>query len=330
MNARSLASAIPMFTQLVVAVAMLAIPHITPREFLFGVPVPEGFRSTEAGRRALRAYRLMIAIPAALGLLGMVLLPGPLSGVGAVLGTAAVGIAAFVAQNRKLKRFAIQPPLVRQTRLGPPERLPWFTGLGILPLLLLAGAAIYLHSHWNQIPARYPVHFGLDGTPNRWADRTVRGVYGPLILGGEFAVWLFALALAGWYGSRRSEPMRKPMVVVTLTVELMIALLFGALPLKLTGVIAIPTFAMDLGPLALLIPAMAYAVHESNKPRDPDPTPNQCWRGGILYYNPNDAALFVQRRDGIGFTVNLGNHWSWAVCGSLLVLLASMPFVLGS
>jgi uncharacterized membrane protein len=124
--------------------------------------------------------------------------------------------------------------------------------------------------------------------------------------------------------------MRKPMVVAMLTVELMIALLFVAIPLKLTGVIAISIPVMALGPLALLIPAMAYAVHESNKPRDPDPTPNQCWRGGIIYYNPNDAALFVQRRDGIGFTVNLGNHWSWAVCGSLLVLLASMPFVIGS
>jgi uncharacterized membrane protein len=257
----------------------------------------------------------------------MVFLRSPLFDVCAVLVTAVVGIAAFVAQNRELKPFAIQPALARQTTLGPPEPLPWFTWLGTLPLPFLACAAMYLHSHWNQIPARYPVHFGLDGTPNRWADRTVRGVYGPLILGGEFTVWLFALALAGWYGSRRSEPMRKPAMVMMLTVEWMIALIFAAVPLKLAGGIVIPTPAMALGPLVLLIPAMAYAVHESNKPRDPDPTPNECWRGGIIYYNPNDAALFVQRRDGIGFTVNLGNRWSWAIYGSLLLVLAG-PFLL--
>src|ERR1700683_367041 len=146
---------------------------------------------------------------------------------------AVVGMAAFVMQNRKLKPFAIQPPLVRETTLGPPEPLPWFTWLGILPLLLLGGVAMYLHSHWYQIPARYPVHFTLDGTPNRWADRTFRGVYGPLLLGGELALWLFALVLAGWYGARRSEPMRKPALVVMLIVEWTIALLFGALPLKL-------------------------------------------------------------------------------------------------
>ena len=327
MNARVLALLIAMFVQLVVALSLLGIPHITPRDQLFGVLVPEGFRSTEAGRSALRSYRFWVAIPAALSLLGTVLLPVPQFFVTAVLATAVVGMAAFVAQNRKLKPFAIQPALVRQTTLGPPQPLPWFTWLGILPLLLLACAAMVLHSHWDRIPARYPVHYSFDGTPNGWSDRTVRGVYGPLLLGGEFTVWLFALALAGWYGSRRSEPMRKPAMVVMLTVEWMIALLFGALPLKLTGVIAIPTAVMVLGPLALLIPAIAYAVHESNKPRDPDPTPNECWRGGIVYYNPNDAALFVQRRDGIGFTVNLGNRWSWAIYGSLLLVLAG-PFML--
>jgi uncharacterized membrane protein len=328
MTARFLTLAIPMFTQVVVALALLGIPHITPRDLLFGVPVPEGFRSTETGRRALRSYRLRIAIPAAISLLGMVLFPNPLVDVGAVLVTTVLGIASFVAQNRKLKPFAIQPSLIRQTTLSPSEPLPWFAWSGILPLLLLAGAAMYLHSHWDQIPARFPVHFSFDGTPNRWADRTVRGVYGPLVMGGGFTAWLFGLVLAGWYGSRRADSMRRPIVVVMLTVELMIALLFGALPLKLTGVIALPMSVMVLGPLALLIPAMAYAVRESNKPHDPDPTPNECWKGGMIYYNPNDAALFVQRRDGIGFTVNLANRWSWAIYGSLLLVIAG-PFLLG-
>jgi uncharacterized membrane protein len=331
MSARVLSLATLLFAQLFVALIMFAIPNITRRDLLFGVPVPDGFRSTEPGRRALRSYRLVIAIFTAVGLLGTAVFLNPVFNLTALLATAAVGIAAFVAQNRKLKPFAIQPPLVRETTLGPPEPLPWFTWLGIPPLLLLAGVANYLHSHWYQIATRYPVHFSLDGTPNRWADRTFRGVYGPLLLGGEITVWLFALVLAGWYGTRRSEPMRKPALVVMLTVEWTIALLFGALPLKLGMGIPIPIPALALGPLAFLIPAMAYAIRESNKPRDPiDPTPNECWKGGIVYYNPNDAALFVQRRDGVGFTINMGNRWSWAIYGSLLLVLASMPVVLRS
>jgi uncharacterized membrane protein len=328
MTAPLLTLLIQLVASLLVVLAMVAIPDMTRRDLLFGVPVPERFRYTEVGSRAIRSYRIVTGIPWVLNGLGMFFTPSSWFFVGTILLIPVVGYAAFVVQNRKLQPFAIQPTLVRETTVGPPEPLPWFAWLGILPLLLLAGAGMYLHSHWDQIPARYPVHFGFDGTPNRWSDRTVRGVYGPLFIGSGFTVWLFGLALAGWYGSRRSEPMRKPMVVVMLTVELMIALLFGALPLKLAGGIAIPTPAMVLGPLMLLIPAMAYAVRESNRPRDPDPTPNECWKGGVIYYNRDDAALFVQRRDGIGFTVNMANRWSWAIYGSLLLVIAG-PFLLG-
>jgi uncharacterized membrane protein len=53
-----------------------------------------------------------------------------------------------------------------------------------------------------------------------------------------------------------------------------------------------------------------------------DPTPNECWKGGMIYDNPNDAALFVARRDGVGFTSNMGNPWSWVMLGSIPVLIA--------
>ena len=317
------------FGQVVVAAAFLAMPHLAPKGLLFGVPVPPGFRSTETGRRALRLYRLWIAIPAAAGLLGMLVIPNPAFSVAAPLSTAVVGMVTFVVLNGRLKPFAIQPSPVRQTELGPTEPLPRFAWLGILPPLMLAGVAVYLHAHWNEIPLRYPVHYNLYGIADRWADRTVRGVYGLLIFGGEFTVVLFGMALAGWYGSRRSDSMRRPMVAVMLAVEGTIALAFGQIPLRATGLIHVPLLEMVFGPLLPLIAAMVYAVHESNQPRDPiDPTPNECWKGGMIYYNPNDAALFVQRRDSMGFTVNFGNRWSWAIYGSLLLVIATGPFVM--
>jgi uncharacterized membrane protein len=53
-----------------------------------------------------------------------------------------------------------------------------------------------------------------------------------------------------------------------------------------------------------------------------DPTPNECWKGGMIYYNPNDAALFVARRDSVGFTFNMANPWSWVMFGSIPALFA--------
>jgi uncharacterized membrane protein len=147
-------------------------------------------------------------------------------------------------------------------------------------------------------------------------------------MGGGLAVWIFAVALAGWYGSRRSDHMRKPMLLVLLAAEAIIAFLFGQVSLQPALGFPIQIFWI-LGPFILLIPAIAYAVRESQKARDPvDPTPTECWKGGMIYSNPDDAALFVQRRDSIGFTLNLANRWSWLLLGALALILVSAVFVL--
>lgn len=310
----------------VAALVMLAVTSLAPRGMLFGVPVPQGFRSSDAARAALRSYRVWVGIPAALGLLANLIYPSPGAQAASFVSIAAFGIAGFLQQNRKLKPFAIQPPMARQAELGPPKGLPWFTWLGILPLLFLAGIALYLHAHWDQIPTRFPVHFDITGTPDRWANKTLAGVYGVLIFGAELAVFFFAMMVAAWFGTRRSDPMRKPMMLVLLAAETMISLIVGLIPLQTAAGFHIPVPAM-LSPVLLLFASLAHAMHESNKPRDPDPTPNECWKGGMLYYNPNDAALFVQRRDSVGFTMNLGNRWSWVLSGFLLLLLLSGPLL---
>lgn len=319
------------FVQIFVAAALLAIPHMTHRDLLFGVPVPPGFRATETGRKALNLFRLWILLPAAAGMALMALLPASPFSALLILLTPAAGMTAYVTLNRRLKPFAIQPSLVRQTTLEPAESLPWFAWLGLGPLLLLAGVAVYLHAHWDQIPLRFPVHFNINGTPDRWAERSTSGVYGLLIFGGEFALLLFGMMLAGWYGSRRSNSMRRPVLVVMLDAEFVIALLFALVPLQTAAGLRIPVPLMIILPLLLLIPALVYAYRESIKPRDPiDPTPNECWKGGIIYNNPEDAALFVQRRDGMGFTINFGNRWSWALLAGLVLVLASGPLVMQS
>jgi len=59
-----------------------------------------------------------------------------------------------------------------------------------------------------------------------------------------------------------------------------------------------------------------------------DKTPAECWKGGVLYYNPGDPVLFVERRAGFGYTMNFGNPWSWALFGGLAIVVATLPLVL--
>ena len=73
------------------------------------------------------------------------------------------------------------------------------------------------------------------------------------------------------------------------------------------------------------IPAMALLVFTSfivwrlvratHAEVRPDLTPDDCWKLGIFYYNPRDPALMVEKRFGIGYTLNFGNRLSWAFVG---------------
>lgn len=48
---------------------------------------------------------------------------------------------------------------------------------------------------------------------------------------------------------------------------------------------------------------------------------NQHWIGGVFYYNPGDPAIFVEKRIGIGFTLNMARPISWVLMGLTLVLI---------
>jgi hypothetical protein len=54
--------------------------------------------------------------------------------------------------------------------------------------------------------------------------------------------------------------------------------------------------------------------------------PDAAWKGAF-YSNPNDPALLVPKRFGIGYTLNFGNPWSWAVLAFVLLIVV-VPFIL--
>jgi uncharacterized membrane protein len=43
----------------------------------------------------------------------------------------------------------------------------------------------------------------------------------------------------------------------------------------------------------------------------------------MFYINPSDPALFVEKRFGIGYKVNLGNRWSW-----IFLVITLLPLIL--
>jgi uncharacterized membrane protein len=168
------------------------------------------------------------------------------------------------------------------------------------------------------------LHWGLHGEPNSWATKTFRGVYGPLLFGSGLILLMLMLALAMFYGARRA-PLRKPVLGAMIGVLYVIALAFsaaGLLPLA-----HIPAAAL-IFPLFGFVAAMIVWSYKVGADAPSEATPDECWTLGGIYYNRNDPAIFVQKRIGIGYTVNLGNHLSWLILGAFSAGILGLIFLL--
>ena len=58
-----------------------------------------------------------------------------------------------------------------------------------------------------------------------------------------------------------------------------------------------------------------------------DRTEDRYWKAGLLYVNSEEPALFVEKRFGIGYTLNFGRPASWIMLAALLLLPVGIALV---
>jgi uncharacterized membrane protein len=80
--------------------------------------------------------------------------------------------------------------------------------------------------------------------------------------------------------------------------------------------------------IALVLVLLWHPQRKAETPADRQPTyktfrdDDRYWYGGFFYNNPDDPALFVEKRYGLGWTLNFGHPQAKLVLfGLLLVVL---------
>jgi len=308
-----------------------ALPFVPRPDRLFGAAVPSKVRHGDAGREALGRYERDLLPWTVVSLMASLVLP--LSW--AVYWLEAAFLIPLVAACRLFfrERAGIQPlvlpasPIREATLAGDGRYRLALLFLG--PLAILAATALYLHFNWVRIPARFPVHWGTNGVPNGWSTRSVAGVYGPLLLGGFVVVFLSGIFMLAAWGSRASaqQPAGK---LVPIAVAYCIAVAFsaaGLLPLYVVPPGALVAVILGfIGFIGVMIWLSSRRRADSFTNAE-EITPDRCWHGGEFYYNPADPALFVEKRVGIGLTLNFGHRGSWVVLGLILLVPASLAIL---
>lgn len=212
------------------------------------------------------------------------------------------------------------------------DRLPQHNPLlrwiawGLPPFALPFLAAVYLRTHWNEIPPRFAIHWGFNGEPNGWASRTLGGVYGPLLFGAGVMLLVLLLGVAILYGSRRA-PQQVFVMKILIASTYFIGLIFSAvgimplIPLSPAWfIVPIPLFVIAM----IVYTARSVSACEGSE----DPTPPNAWHWGVIYYNPGDPSVFVPKRFGFGYTFNFANRLPWWILGGFLFGLLGLIYFL--
>jgi uncharacterized membrane protein len=341
----------------------LFVARRTRPEIFFAVTVNASFRDSAAAREILRKFNhaavfwtVLAAIVAALAFLCAPATALIMSCAAELVQLAGTTMA-LVQARKKTLAHRTEPSSEREAQLTPNDSRPaggWLGQLG--PFLVLAILALVVGIQWPQIPARFPIHWGADGKPNDWANKSWASVFLLPIMGAVVCGLFCALSLSLQRGIRRihasgaqrahEDALLRCVLWIFLAVEYFMAVLVGGvafLPLMISTDPGHDTFPTSIAViLAIAIPSLAVVAiviiaarskesgsrssageragaHAERKPVG-DRTPDECWKGGgLFYYNPNDPALWVEKRFGVGYTVNFARCGAWFLLGGVLL-----------
>ena len=326
-------------------------PRLTRPDLYFAVTVAPDFRDGTEGRFILHRYRrgLIGASAVTLALLGaLVLTPAfPLAPLALLLQLGAY-FAVYYRARRLVLPHAVAPTTIREASVGTRNRrIPggWISASG--PFALLVASASYLGTHWQEIPARLVLHWGAHGQPDRWAARSLGTVFLPVLVAAVIltalttllygiAHWLRPIYAGGLQGEHESR-FRRTASTVLLVMEYWIATLFSWLAIRSLLPTALQRPPAAIATLAGLIALAGMAVlmwlgqggNRIPSPQRPDSpstgavgdrTEDRFWKLGVFYFNRNDPSVMVERRFGIGYTVNFARPVAWVI--ALLPVLA--------
>jgi uncharacterized membrane protein len=309
------------------------IPALTRPDLFFAVTVLPEFRRTADARGILRRYRTIVWSTTLASIIlelaaGIVVVSMLFQLMGFLL--------ALAAGHRACLTYATVPSSIVEVDLAmPQERLPGGPIVALLPVLFIGALGVWVCFHWDRLPAHFPVHWGFNG-PDRWVATTPAAVFGFLALHASLCLLLAGLAWGLLYRSRRVSTSGAGVAAELRfrrrVVQLLIVTAYFLVCPAWFGLFRTVSAAINIWGFALTAVVFAFTVSlirggqgggrtALNAGATPvgDRTPDACWKWGLFYVNPEDPSILIEKRFGIGYTLNFGNRWTWVVLVVVLV-----------
>nr|WP_321303279.1 DUF1648 domain-containing protein [uncultured Trichococcus sp.] len=215
--------------------------------------------------------------------------------------------------------------------------------------ILLVTVAVTLY-FYDQIPDRFPVHWNSSNEPDRIVDKSYMTVFMlpviqllmiPLMFFSHYSFIKSKQKISPYLSdlsSKQSKLFRQAWSYYFLVVTVMTQLLLSGIhffSLFFAGKGAQWIIGMTIPFVVIIVGYSVYLtwkygqggeklfLNEAGELPDEvtEADEERYWKWGVWYYNPEDPSIFVEKRFGIGSTLNMARWQSWAFVAGLLAFI---------
>ncbi|MGQ9729804.1 MAG: DUF1648 domain-containing protein [Candidatus Zipacnadales bacterium] len=228
---------------------------------------------------------------------------------------------------------------------------PWLEVILLATLLLFTALTVW---RYPELPPRIPTHWNAAGRADSWQPKNPFLLLSLLLFLAFFHV-MFLTLLVGMARVSFRLPSQHPDQFRTLResymrlwantfngLRVLLVVLYGSIIwASLFGIDqqaqghAAPSMILIWVSTAMLLVSLAWAIARSwrlraqmRKLAGPGflerTTPTNGWIGGLIYYNKQDPTLWIEKRVGMGWTLNFAHPAAWAMMTVLLVVPLAM------
>ncbi|QDP99083.1 DUF1648 domain-containing protein [Lysinibacillus fusiformis] len=220
-----------------------------------------------------------------------------------------------------------------------------------VPIIITLALITYTYMNYASIPDVFPTHWNAQGEVDGWTEKTwISVIELPLLLLGIQLTYLIMgvgmkrakiqlSAQEKKASANREHYQRKYGSWYLATINLGMTILLVVL--QYTSIIvqnekASYFFPLFIGFMLLTFGGLLFLIWKISKSNERFPTitsnesvagDDRYWKWGIFYINKDDPALLIQKKFGIGWTINLGNKWSFFIILLILLPIALIIFI---
>lgn len=361
MNDSILIIVMNIFTQIIVFLACTFSPYLSMRGLFFGVRLEEQHKKDKAIKHITKAYLLKCTGAFILSLVVTLWYMLSCHSENQVVFAMILSIfvliglcfAFFIMAYNQIKFFAhtLEGSSEETTKIvvdtdfmkEKNKLRKYFRILYLIPLILIVISIVYVFINYSKLPELLPTHWNLLGEADHWQAKSpmnlgMQSMMQLILLGVLFYVSDQIFTTRGKLDTNNYETSKK--VLIDYLKGMGYSLY--SITLSILLIFILTTFSMVKGTslgisfilLGLILPLLAviymfviwfkYRKNSSSHTTYSPENEDSHWIWGSLYYNPNDPSLFVEKRYGIGWTINLGT-----LTGKIIMIITVL-IIIGS